>query len=58
MIGIDASAKPDETRAQVAKMHATPRNSSASVRELREEEIIVLDGWAGEHYGIPVASDT
>jgi 1-aminocyclopropane-1-carboxylate deaminase len=56
IIGIDASAKLDETRAQVEKI---ARNTAALIgvgRELRDEEIIVLPGWAGEHYGIPVQS--
>jgi 1-aminocyclopropane-1-carboxylate deaminase len=25
-------------------------------RELRDDEITVLEGWAGDHYGIPVES--
>ena len=25
-------------------------------RDLRDDEITVLEGWAGDHYGIPVAS--
>lgn len=25
-------------------------------RDLRDDEIVVLGGWAGDHYGIPVAS--
>jgi 1-aminocyclopropane-1-carboxylate deaminase len=25
-------------------------------RDLRDDEITVLDGWAGDHYGIPVRS--
>jgi 1-aminocyclopropane-1-carboxylate deaminase len=56
VLGIDASAKLDETRAQVEKI---ARNTAALIdlgRELRDDEITVLDGWAGDHYGIPVAS--
>jgi 1-aminocyclopropane-1-carboxylate deaminase len=56
IIGIDASAKLDETRAQVAKI---ARQTAALIdlgRELREDEITVLDGWAGDYYGIPVDS--
>jgi 1-aminocyclopropane-1-carboxylate deaminase len=56
VLGIDASAKLDETRAQVEKI---ARNTAALIglgRELRDEEIIVLPGWAGDHYGIPVPS--
>ena len=56
VIGIDASAKIAETRAQVEKI---ARNTAALIdlgRELRDDEITVLEGWAGEYYGIPVAS--
>jgi 1-aminocyclopropane-1-carboxylate deaminase len=56
VIGIDASAKLDETRAQVEKI---ARGTGALIglgRDLRDEEIIVLPDWAGDHYGIPVQS--
>ncbi len=56
VIGIDASAKIDETREQVARI---ARNTAQLIdlgRDLRDDEITVLDGWAGDHYGIPVAS--
>jgi 1-aminocyclopropane-1-carboxylate deaminase len=56
VLGIDASAKIDETRAQVEKI---ARNTAALIglgRELRDDEITVLDGWAGNYYGIPVQS--
>ncbi len=56
VIGIDASAKPAETRAQVEKI---ARNTAALIelgRELRDDEITVLEGWAGDYYGIPVDS--
>jgi 1-aminocyclopropane-1-carboxylate deaminase len=56
VLGIDASAKIGETRAQVAKI---ARNTAALIglgRPLRDDEITVLDGWAGDYYGIPVQS--
>ena len=56
VIGIDASARLEETCAQVEKI---ARNTAALIglgRELRDDEIIVLPGWAGDHYGIPVQS--
>ncbi len=56
VIGIDASAKIDETRAQVERI---ARNTAALIgveRELRDDEITVLEGWAGDLYGIPVDS--
>jgi 1-aminocyclopropane-1-carboxylate deaminase len=56
VLGIDASAKLDETRAQVAKIARNTAELIGLGRELRDDEIIVLDGWAGDYYGIPVAS--
>jgi 1-aminocyclopropane-1-carboxylate deaminase len=56
VIGIDASAKIDETRAQVAKIARNTAELIGLARELREDEITVLAGWAGDHYGIPVQS--
>ncbi|WP_150307434.1 1-aminocyclopropane-1-carboxylate deaminase [Planctomonas psychrotolerans] len=56
VIGIDASAKIAETRDQVARI---ARNTAALIgldRELRDDEITVLEGWAGDLYGIPVES--
>jgi 1-aminocyclopropane-1-carboxylate deaminase len=56
VIGIDASAKLDETRAQVEKIARSTAALIGLGRELRDEEIIVLPDWAGDHYGIPVQS--
>ena len=56
VIGIDASAKPEETRAQVAKIARSTAELIGLRRDLAEEEITVLPGWAGDHYGIPVQS--
>jgi 1-aminocyclopropane-1-carboxylate deaminase len=56
VIGIDASAKIEPTREQVARI---ARNTAALIdlgRELRDDEITVLEGWAGDLYGIPVQS--
>jgi 1-aminocyclopropane-1-carboxylate deaminase len=56
VIGIDASAKIEETRDQVARI---ARKTAALIevgRELRDDEITVLEGWAGELYGVPVES--
>ena len=56
VIGIDASAKIDATRDQVERI---ARNTAALIglgRELRDDEITVLAGWAGDFYGIPVQS--
>jgi 1-aminocyclopropane-1-carboxylate deaminase len=56
VLGIDASAKIDETRAQVEKIARNTAELIGLGRDLRDEEITVLDGWAGDYYGIPVAS--
>ena len=56
VIGIDASATLEKTRDQVARI---ARNTAALVdlgRDLRDDEITVLEGWAGDLYGIPVQS--
>jgi 1-aminocyclopropane-1-carboxylate deaminase len=56
VLGIDASATLDTTRAQVERI---ARHTAALIelgRDLRPDEITVLDGWAGDHYGIPVES--
>ncbi len=56
VLGIDASAKLDATRAQVGKI---ARNTAALIglgRDLQDDEITVLEGWAGDFYGIPVDS--
>jgi 1-aminocyclopropane-1-carboxylate deaminase len=56
VIGIDASAEIEETRAQVEKIARNTAELIGLGRELRDDEITVLDGWAGDYYGIPVAS--
>ncbi|USQ79970.1 1-aminocyclopropane-1-carboxylate deaminase [Ornithinimicrobium faecis] len=56
VIGIDASAKIEETRAQVARIARNTAELIGLGRELADEEITVLEGWAGDYYGIPVQS--
>ncbi|WP_405607049.1 1-aminocyclopropane-1-carboxylate deaminase [Streptomyces sp. NBC_01508] len=56
VLGIDASAKIGETRAQVAKIARATAGLIDLGRELRDDEITVLEGWAGDLYGIPVES--
>jgi 1-aminocyclopropane-1-carboxylate deaminase len=56
VLGIDASAKIDETRAQVERIARNTAELIGLGRELRAEEITVLAGWAGDYYGIPVQS--
>ncbi|MEV0151498.1 MULTISPECIES: pyridoxal-phosphate dependent enzyme [unclassified Nonomuraea] len=54
--GIDASAKAAETRAQVEKIARATAELIGLGRDLREDEITVLEGWAGDLYGVPVQS--
>jgi 1-aminocyclopropane-1-carboxylate deaminase len=56
VIGIDASAKIDETRDQVARIARSTAELIGLGRDLRDDEITVLEGWAGDLYGIPVQS--
>jgi 1-aminocyclopropane-1-carboxylate deaminase len=56
VIGIDASATLDQTRAQVEKIARHTAELIGLGRDLRDDEITLLPGWAGEHYGIPVKS--
>ena len=56
VIGIDASARIAETRAQVEKIARNTAELIGLGRDLRDDEITVLEGWAGDSYGIPVRS--
>jgi len=56
VIGIDASAKLQETHDQVARIARNTAELIGLDRDLRDDEITVLPGWAGERYGIPVES--
>lgn len=54
VIGIDASAKIEATREQVARIARSTAELIDLGRDLRDDEITVLEGWAGDYYGIPV----
>ncbi len=56
VIGIDASAKLNETREQVGRIARATAALIGLQRQLRDDEITVLEGWAGDRYGIPVPS--
>jgi 1-aminocyclopropane-1-carboxylate deaminase len=56
VLGIDASATIEKTRAQVARIARHTAQLIGLGRDLRDDEIIVLEGWAGDLYGIPVQS--
>ncbi|MFN8083142.1 MAG: 1-aminocyclopropane-1-carboxylate deaminase [Dermatophilaceae bacterium] len=56
VLGIDASATIDKTRDQVARIARHTAELIELGRDLRDDEITVLEGWAGDLYGIPVDS--
>ena len=56
VVGIDASATIEKTRDQVERIARNTAELIELGRDLREDEITVLDGWAGDLYGIPVDS--
>ena len=56
VIGIDASATIDKTRDQVARIARNTAELIELGRDLRDDEITVLEGWAGDLYGVPVES--
>jgi 1-aminocyclopropane-1-carboxylate deaminase len=56
VLGIDASATIERTREQVARIARNTASLIGLGRELRDDEITVLEGWAGDRYGIPVQS--
>jgi len=56
LLGIDASATLDKTTDQVDRIARHTAELIELGRDLRDDEITVLDGWAGELYGIPVDS--
>ena len=53
VIGIDASKTLDRTRDQVTRIARATAAAIGIERDLREEEITLLDGYAGPIYGVP-----
>ena len=56
IIGIDGSATPVETRAQIARIARGTALAIGLARDLREDEIILDDRYHGGIYGIPDAA--
>ena len=56
VLGIDASATLEKTRDQVGRIARHTADLIELGRDLRDDEIQVLEGWAGDLYGIPVES--
>ncbi len=55
IIGIDASARPAETREQVLRIARRTAELIGLGRELRDDEVILDDRWHAGIYGIPDA---
>jgi 1-aminocyclopropane-1-carboxylate deaminase len=53
VIGIDASAKPDETWAQIARIARFTAKAIGLGRDLRDEEVVLDDRYHAGTYGIP-----
>ncbi len=53
VIGIDASAKPDETRAAVKKIAQFTALAVELGREITDQDVILETAYAGEEYGVP-----
>ena len=56
VIGIDASATLEQARDQVGGIARHTAELIELGRDLRDDEITVLEGWAGDLYGVPVDS--
>jgi 1-aminocyclopropane-1-carboxylate deaminase len=55
VLGIDASATVEQTREQVTRIARQTAEAIGLGRELRDEEIVLLDEWHAGTYGIPDA---
>jgi 1-aminocyclopropane-1-carboxylate deaminase len=53
VLGIDGSATVEQTRDQIARIARSTAEAIGLGRELRDEEIVLLDEWHAGTYGIP-----
>jgi 1-aminocyclopropane-1-carboxylate deaminase len=56
VLGVDASATLEKTTDQVTRIAQHTAELIELGRDLRDDEVTVLEGWAGDLYGIPVDS--
>jgi 1-aminocyclopropane-1-carboxylate deaminase len=56
VLGIDSSATIEKTRDQVARIARNTAKLIELGRDVTDDEITLLEGWAGEFYGIPAES--
>lgn len=55
VLGIDGSATVQQTRDQITRIAQRTAHAIGLSRELRGDEIILLDGWHAGRYGVPDA---
>src|SRR5215208_3391059 len=55
VLGIDGSATVEQTREQTTRIARRTAEAVGLGRELRDDEIVLLDGWHAGTYGIPDA---
>jgi 1-aminocyclopropane-1-carboxylate deaminase len=55
VLGIDGSATVEQTRSQIARIARSTAEAIGLERELRDDEIVLLDEWHAGTYGIPDA---
>jgi 1-aminocyclopropane-1-carboxylate deaminase len=55
VLGIDGSATVEQTRAQIARIARRTAAAVGLARDLRDDEIVLLDEWHAGTYGIPDA---
>jgi 1-aminocyclopropane-1-carboxylate deaminase len=55
LLGIDASATVDQTRAQILRIARRTAAATGLGRELDDDEVVLLDEWHAGCYGIPDA---
>jgi len=55
VLGIDGSATAEQTRAQIGRIARQTAEAIGLGRELRDDEIVLLDEWHAGTYGVPDA---
>jgi 1-aminocyclopropane-1-carboxylate deaminase len=53
VLGVDASATVEQTREQITRIARQTAEAIGLGRELREDEVVLLDEWHAGTYGIP-----
>ncbi|RIH81928.1 1-aminocyclopropane-1-carboxylate deaminase [Calidithermus terrae] len=53
VVGVDASAKPAETRAAVHRIARSTAQALELGRDITDEDVILLEDYAGPEYGLP-----